>query len=134
MTRVTGRNVLVLIGAYYLSILVGMPFFILFAKLEEGHVYQGDIGSLVGTLVNTIPMAVDAIIAGVMAGWLVESRAAYRWAWGLGLFLFLASLSSHHWKRPPEAIEAVIVGLVAVPAFLATRRLVPGVGDERPGR
>ena len=136
MTKVVGRNILVLVGAYYLSILLGMPFFVLFAKFEEGRVYQGDIGSLVGTLVNTIPFAVDAIIAGVMAGWLVEFKSPYRWAWTLGAFLFLSRISSHHWKRPPEAIdligeilEATIVGLVAVPAFMVSRRFLVRASD-----
>jgi hypothetical protein len=136
MTRVTGRNILVLVGAYYLSILVGMPFFILFAKLTEGHVYRGDIGSLVSTLVSAIPLAVDAALAGLMAGWLIESARPFRWALGFAGVLFLASLSSHHWKISPglidrlgEFLEATIIGVVAVPAFMFARRRVRRVRD-----
>ena len=108
-----------------------MPFFILFAKVVQGHVYQGDLASLLGTLVSTIPFAVDAALAGLMAGWVTESGRPYRWAWAFAVLLFLASLSGHHWKVPPgvidrvgEVLEAAIIGLVSVPAFMfAQRRL-----------
>ena len=125
MTRIVCRNIVVLVGARYLSVLIGMPFFILFGRLNEGHVYTGELGSLVGTLVSTIPLAVDSVLAGLIGGWLVESPRPHRWAWGFAVLLFLASVSSHHWRIVPsvidrvgEILEAAIIGIIQVPAFL----------------
>jgi hypothetical protein len=129
MTRVTGRNIAVLLGSYYLSFLLGMPFFIAFGKVAEGHVYSGDIGSLIGSLVWTIPFLVYAALAAVMSAWLVESAVAGRSAWGLAACFFVGSLAGHHWHRPPttidlvgELLQAAIPASLVIPVFRVARR------------
>jgi hypothetical protein len=133
MKRTVARNLLLYVGAFYLSVLLGMPFFFAFGAIAEGHVYSGQTGALLGALVWTVPVIVDDVISALLAGWLVESSSPRPWAYGFGLFLFLVHGMSHHWQVTPTTLDLlraaladIIPALVAVPVFLfAARRFQP---------
>jgi len=125
VNRIVARNLLLFVGAYYLSVLLGMPFFIGFAALTEGRIYEGAAGGLVSSLVAAVPIAVEDIIAALLAGWLLQSSAHRRWAFGFGFFLFVVHVMSFRWHITPTITDRlqvlpghVIPAAIAVPVFL----------------
>ncbi len=129
VNRTVARNLLLFVGAFYLSVLLGMPFFFAFSALTEGRIYEGPTGGLVSTLVAAVPLVVQDIIAALLAGWLLQSSAHRRWAFGFGLFLFVVHLMSFRWHITPTLTDwlhvlpgHVIPAAIAVPVFLFAAR------------
>jgi hypothetical protein len=132
------RNVLIMVGAYYLAAWVLIPVWIPIANLNGGHVYQGS-GIVLLELVDDIPLLVGAALAGTMAGYFLETSRPLGWAAGVGIFIGLLNWSSVHWHIKPsfadllrQGIRAVVVGGVAcVMCWLVQRRRrsVPGAGS-----
>jgi hypothetical protein len=137
---ITCRNFVVLVGAYYLSIVIGMPLFIGFGHLFEGRPVSGDLPIFMNSLLWSVPSIVEAAIAGLIAGWLIEAPSRARWPIAFGAMLFVLSILSHHWKVRPgwldlsgefasallEALAGGVVLMVSAQRFGRFRQGQPG--------
>jgi hypothetical protein len=134
------RNVLVTVGAYYVSAWIVVPFWFPIAKLNEGHVYSGGLQELGMRLFEFLPVGATAVLAGVATGLLFESERPFRWAIFAGVFVGLMAWSSTRWFVKPlvsdlaiQGIRAFAAGAIAFAACrLAARRrgsaASPGTG------
>jgi hypothetical protein len=116
------RNLLVGVGAYYLSWWVGGPLSLGSGKLTRfiGIRYYGDFaGGVVMLTVLALPYALVAAVVGASVAWIVESDRPIGWTlvptglYALGVF------HPSHWVQPPNAFDR---------AGDAIRMLLPAVG------
>ncbi len=99
------RNALVMIGAYYLASWLIIPFWLLISKLTEGRTYQGGWQTLVMHALNTIPVALGAALAGVAAGFCLETARPLAWAAGVGVFVGVCTWSATRWYVTPTLMD-----------------------------
>ncbi len=127
------RNLLIGIGAYYLSWFLANPLAIGIRKLTNGITYSGDFeGGILLPLVIHLPEALIAFVVGVSVVRLVESDRPLLWAIVPTFLYALAARHFVHWAHPPTLIERVgaIIGALfpaiacMVAATFATRRRV----------
>ena len=114
------RNVLVVVGAYYVSAWIVVPFWIPIAKLTEGRVYSPGPQELAMDLFHFLPIAATAILAGATTGLLFESDRPLRWAAFAAVFVGLMAWSATRWYVKPAASDLAIQGLRAVAASVLT--------------
>jgi hypothetical protein len=139
---VTAKNLLIGAGAYYLSKWLVLPLAIGFAKLTQGHTYEGDFAaSVVMPLVVHFPTALVAAAAGATVVWLVESGRPVRWTIFPALLYGLLGFLGYHWARHPlfldrvqqtvggvfPALACVVGGMVA-----SRRRAIPHAAQVSP--
>ena len=136
------RNLLVGVGAYYLSWFLANPLAIGIGKLTNGVTYSGDFeGAVLLPLVVHLPEAIIATVVGASVVWLVESNRPIRWGVVPTFLYALAARHFVHWAHPPTLIERVgaIIGALfpaiacAVAAvFAARRRMTSQVSRSTP--
>lgn len=114
------RNALMIVGAYYVSAWIIVPFWIPIAKLTEGHVYSAGAQELGMRLFQFLPIAATAVLAGVATGYLLESERPLRWAVFAAAFVGLMAWSSTHWYVKPSASDVAIQALRAAAAGAIT--------------
>jgi hypothetical protein len=110
------RNAVLVVGSYYVSSLVLLPLLILWFKLLER---PG------GTLpldwwVQFVPMLGNAILTGLLCGYLLKSPNKVAWSLGTAVLFALAIWSSVKWYLKPSTSEilwhvttAIVAGAVA---------------------
>ena len=126
------RNALVVVGAYYVSAWIVVPFWIPIAKLTEGRVYSPGPQELVMDLFHFLPIAATAILAGVAAGFLFESERPLWWAVFAGVFVGLMTWSSTHWYAKPSVSDLALQSLRALAAGSITFAACRLAGRRRP--
>ncbi len=129
VNRTIARNLLLFVGAFYLSVLLGMPFFFGFYRLVGGRSYEGPFASALSAFFLALPVIPQDAIAALLAGSLVECSAIRRWAYGFGLFLFCVHTLSSEWHVPPSLADRLHVlpahllpALIAIPVFMFAAR------------
>lgn len=139
---IKARNLLVCVGAYYLSWFVANPLAIGFGMLTKGITYRGvfEADVLLPIVIN-LPFALIAVVVGVSVVWLVESGRPMSWAMVPTFLYTLAVFHVGHWAHPPTVIDRmgqIIGGLFPaaacmVAAIFATRkRMASHVGRSTP--
>jgi hypothetical protein len=104
------RNVLVMVGGYYLASWVLVPFWIPIAKLAEGRVYQPGWESFVMNAFNTIPVACGAVLAGMASGYFLDTEKPTAWAIGVGVFVGICNWSTARWYVTPSVADLLAQG------------------------
>jgi hypothetical protein len=110
LSLIKARNLLVGVGAYYLSWWVSGPLAIGFGKLTKwiGITYYGDFeGGVVMPIVLALPYALVAAFVGVLVAWIVESDRPIRWTVVPTFLYALGVFHPSHWVRPPTPFERV---------------------------
>jgi hypothetical protein len=105
------RNLLVGVGAVYLSWWVSAPLAVAFGKITHamGIHYYGDFeGGVVLPIVMALPYAIVAAFVGASVVWIVESERPLGWTL-VPTFLYTVSGLFHlaRWARPPTPLERV---------------------------
>jgi hypothetical protein len=101
------RNLLVVLGAYYLSRWVAVPVQLMFAQVTNHLIFSGDFeGAVVMPLVLGVPLALVAGLTGAVIAWLIPS---HRLLWVLlpAALYFTFGLLGHHWLSPPSIADRV---------------------------
>jgi hypothetical protein len=139
------RNVLVGVGAYYLSWWVGGPLSLGFGKFTRfiGIRYYGDFaGGVVMLTVLALPYALVAAVVGASVAWIVESDRPLAWTLVPAGLYALGVFHPSHWVRPPNgfdragdairmllpAVACIVAGTVA-----AKRRAPSRIFPSSPG-
>jgi hypothetical protein len=110
LNAIKARNLLVGVGAYYLSWWVGGPLAIGFGKLSKaiGITYYGDFaGGVLMPIVVALPYALVAAVVGASVAWIVESDRPIGWTLVPTFLYALGVFEPSHWARPPTAFERV---------------------------
>lgn len=139
---IKSRNLLVGVGAYYLSWFVANPLAIGFGMLTKGITYRGVFeADILLPIVINLPFALIAVVVGVSVVWLVESERPLSWALVPTFLYTLAVFHVGHWAQPPTLIDRVgqiIGGLFPAAAcmvaaiFAARRRLASHIARSAP--
>jgi hypothetical protein len=115
------RNLLVGVGAYYLSWWVGGPLAIGFGKLTHfiGVRYYGDFaGGIVMPIVVALPYAFVAAVVGASVAWIVESDRPFAWTLVPTFLYALGVFRPSHWAQPPNSFDRVGDAIrMLLPAF-----------------
>jgi hypothetical protein len=109
LNAIKARNLLVGVGAVYLSWWVSGPLAIGFGKITMGIHYYGDFeGGVVMNIVLALPYALVAAVVGASVAWIVESDRPIGWTL-VPTFLYALSGVFHvsRWARPPTPYERV---------------------------
>jgi hypothetical protein len=104
------RNLLVGVGAYYLSWWVGGPLAIGFGKLTHfiGIRYYGNsAGGIVVPIVLALPYAFVAAVVGASVAWIVESDRPIGWTLVPTFLYALGVFHPSHWAQPPSPLDRV---------------------------
>ena len=146
LSTITVRNLLVGVGAYYLSWWVSGPLAIGFGRVTHamGIHYYGDFaGGVVMPIVLALPYALVAAFVGASVAWIVESDRPIGWTL---VPTFLYSLGLFHpanWARPPDpfervgdairtllpAVACIVAGIVAAKRRAASQRVFDRLSD-----
>jgi len=100
LKAIKARNLLVGVGAYYLSWWVGGPLAIGFGKLSKaiGITYYGDFaGGVLMPIVIALPYALVAAVVGASVTWIVESDRPIGWTL-VPTFLYALGVFDPHWR------------------------------------
>jgi hypothetical protein len=141
------RNLLIGVGAYYLSWWVGAPLAIGFGKLTHfiGIRYYGDFaGGVVMPIVLALPYAFVAAVVGASVAWIVESERPFGWTLVPTFLYALGVIHSSHWVQPPTtfdrvgdairmllpAVACILAGLVASKRRAASRISRPSPNES----
>jgi hypothetical protein len=117
MPRLLGlRNVILIVGAYYLAAWVMVPLWIPISRLAEGRVYHPGWESFWMDVFNMVPIALGSMLAGVTVGYFMETARPLVWAFAAGVFVGLCTWSSTHWHINPEASDLFAQGVRALVA------------------
>ena len=108
------RNTLLIVGGYYLSALVVVPFWVPIAKLAEGRVYYPGWQTFLMELFNAVPVLAGAALAGPLAGYFLETNRPALWTVCLGGFVALCNWSAHHWYVKPSFSDVAVQGTKAI--------------------
>jgi hypothetical protein len=120
MRKKTTRNILVIAGAYYLSIWLEMLAILAVAPITNRLTFTGECeGVFLMPVVLGIPSAVVMSIAGAAAAWAVESARRILWALLPALAYVMSGLLAPHWAKAP--------GTAADRVVLAIRVLFPAI-------
>jgi hypothetical protein len=140
---VKARNLLVGVGAYYLSWFVANPLAIGFGKLTKGITYSGDFeGDILMPIVIRLPTALVAVVVGASVVWLVESDRPISWAVVPTFLYALAIFHTRHWAPPLTLMDRVgqtiavlfpAVACIVAAIFAARRRLASRIARSTPG-
>ena len=134
------RNVLVIVGAYYLAAWIVMPLWWPVMRMTEGRVFhEGSPELRLSEAIHAIPILVGAILAGAAAGYFLVGSNRALWLGVVGLFLAACVWSSARWYVRPSTSEmlwqgakAVISGsLAALAAFAVWNRRARLEAGER---
>ena len=124
VTRRTLRNILSVGGAYYLATWLVAPFWFLVTPwMNRGHPMW------LSALVALIPAVIACAVAGVAAGFAVESQKPLAWALALGGLVALLRWFGWRWQLPPDlgdrtrqAIDAALPAAIAIAGVLFARQ------------
>jgi hypothetical protein len=132
MTRLTTRNVLLVIGIWEASNLVAMLFRVLFIPIGNRLIFTGDAGIVELWLWQGLPDALVAAIAAIVLVWVIETKRPLGWVSVLAaLFLYGGGLNAWKWIRrgwvtsPSAADNVGILAQAIIPVLVC---LVVGVG------
>jgi len=131
MTRLTRRNVLLVIGVWEASSLVAMLFRVLFIPLSNRLIFTGDAGNVAMWLWEGFPDALVAAVASIVLVWVTETKKPLVWVGVLAaLFSYSGSLNAwkwirHGWETSPS--RADYVGILARAILPVLVCLVVGV-------
>jgi len=139
---IKARNLLVGVGAYYLSWFLSNPLAIGIGRLTNGIRYSGDFeGAVLLPLVVHLPEAIIATVVGASVVWMVESNRPICWAIVPTFLYALAARHFVHWAHPPTLIErmgAIIgallpaIACVVAAVFAARRRTTSQISRSTP--
>lgn len=135
MTRLTTRNVLLVIGVWEASSLVAMLFRVLFIPISNRLIFTGDAGNVEMWLWECFPDALVAVIASIVSVWVTETKKPLLWVGVLAaLFLYGGSLNAwkwirHGWVTSPSGAD--YVGILARAILPVLVCLVVGVWWSR---
>jgi len=101
------RNLLVVLGIYWLSMWVVVPIAAIYLKITTGITYSGDFGMLLMGIVSAIPTALVALGAGILSVHTLEGRSRKYWLAVLALLYGILGFLAHHWVRSPGIIDRV---------------------------
>ena len=102
------RNTLVCFGIYYLSGWLGFLFSIVYIKLVNHVVYDGDFGAaVVLPLVERFPRALSAAVAGVAVFCFVESDQPVLWSLLPAAMYAALGFTGYQWARPPLPADRI---------------------------
>jgi hypothetical protein len=110
LNAIKARNLLVGVGAYYLSWWVSGPLEVGFGKFTHGlgiHYYGDFEGGIVLPIVMALPHALIAAVVGALVAWIAESDRPTGWTLVPTILYALDVFHPAHWVRPPNAFERV---------------------------
>jgi hypothetical protein len=94
MTRLTTRNVLLVVGVWEASSLVAMLFRVLFIPLSNRLIFTGVAGNVTMWLWEGFPDALVTAVAAIVSVWVIETKKPLVWLSLLAaLFLYGGSLN-----------------------------------------
>ena len=134
------RNVLIVVGAYYVAAWVVMPLWWPIMRMTEGRVFpEGSPELGLSEAIHAIPILVTAVLAGAAAGYFLVGSNRALWLTVVGLFLAVCVWSSARWYVRPstsamlwQGAKAVISGsLAALAAFAVWNRRAKVEAAER---
>jgi len=115
MTRLTTRNVLLVVGVWEASSLVAMLFRVLLIPLSNRLIFTGEAGRGAMWLWEGFPDALVAAVASIVSVWVIETKKPLVWVSVLAaLFLYGGSLNAWKWIRHVRSpTPADYIGILA---------------------
>ena len=102
------KNILIAIGAYYLSWWLVYPLGVGYRKIIGRVIYEGNFGyAVVMPVVTNLPLALVAFGAGLVVVLFVESKWPLSWALLPAAVYFYYAFTGHHWVNPPTSIDRI---------------------------
>lgn len=101
------RNLLIVLGIYWLSMWVVVPIAAIYLKITTGITYSGDLGMLLMGIISAIPTALVALGAGILSVYTLEGRSRKYWLAVLALLYGILGFLGHHWVQTPRMIDRV---------------------------
>ncbi|MGB6482215.1 MAG: hypothetical protein WBE86_01875 [Candidatus Acidiferrales bacterium] len=98
------RNILIIFGAYWLSLWVSLPLSWFFGQINNRIIYSGNLleGLAMGIMLS-LGRALAAALAGVLVTVLISSRKAYLCALVIAALYTVDYRARGHWVVPPTA-------------------------------
>jgi len=126
------RNLLITLGAFWLSLHVVVLFALLFGRLNRGVIYgDGVLDALAMGVMTSMGRAVAAALAAALVTLAVDAKKPERWAFTVAI-LYVANAFTQSWGMPPTAWDRLWHGAdVLWPALVC---LVVAVVTARLGR
>lgn len=125
MTRLTTRNVLLVIGVWEASSLIAMLFRVLLIPLSNRLIFTGDAGNVAMWLWEGLPDALVAAAASIVSAWVTETKKPLVWVGVLAaLFLYSGSLNAWKWIRHGWVTSPSLADYVGISA----QAIIPALG------
>jgi hypothetical protein len=113
--RIAVTNLLISLGAYYLSLLLVNLLSPVYWKITNGIVYSGDFaGAVLMPLVNKLPLALAAAIVGAAIVRFVDSDWKIIWPILPALLYVVFGFLGYHWARSPLPMDRVYQTIAAL--------------------
>ena len=113
------RNLLIVLGIYWLSMWVVGPIATIYLKITTGMTYSGDLGMLLMGIISSIPVALVALGAGILLACVLEDVSRKYYLGVLALLYAVLGFLGHHWVQEPllfdrlfQAVRAVLPAIV----------------------
>jgi hypothetical protein len=101
------RDLLIVLGIYWLSIWVVVPITVIYFKITTGITYSGNFGTLLMGVISSIPTALVALGAGILAAYMLESGSRKYCLAVLALLYAVFGFLGHHWVQEPRIIDRI---------------------------
>jgi hypothetical protein len=99
------RNLLIVVGLYWLSMWVMVPIAAIYFKIISGITYSGDLETLLMGIVDAIPVSLAALGAGILCVYTIEGRSRKYWLVSLALLYGIFGFLNLRWGQPPRMID-----------------------------
>lgn len=99
------RDLLIVIGIYWLSMWVVVPMTVIYFKITADITYSGNLGTLLLGVISSIPTALVALGAGILSAYVLESGSRKYCLAVLALLYAVLGFLGHHWVQEPRIID-----------------------------
>jgi hypothetical protein len=110
----TVRNFLIVLGCYWLSMWVILPFAYVHGKITIGVIYSGYSGAMLMHIITAIPLALVSFGAGVLSKYVLEDSSKNRWILLLALLYAWGHFFGFHWAIKPELSDQALQFLESI--------------------
>lgn len=114
MKKITIRNVLIVLGCYFLSMWVVFPITLIYGKITSGIIYSGTLGAFFMHIIAVIPKAIVAVGAGILCVYSLVDTLHKKWLLLLSLLYAILHFTGFHWVQEPDVTDRILQGVESI--------------------